>query len=437
MRINPKKFLSGLLYAAPILLLALASCGGGGGGGSTTPTTPVVAPSAPTGLATTTGCSAINLTWNAVAGATSYNVYHAASGAIATTTLVSTNSYTDTGLGVTTTYNYQVTAANSAGVSPKSTPVTQATGSACFNVGGSVQGTPLTLSSSSQVSTIAGAAPFPGYVDSTTGLNARFDLPANVATDGTNLYIADSANNVIRKIVISTGAVSTFAGSLTGASGIAITTTGPGTLASFNSPQGITMSGTNLYVADTKSGTIRTISASGVVATIASGYNQPAAITTDGASLYVADTLNDKIVKLSMDGTTTIATAAVISPQGITYSRGDTDLYVTGASGISQIPTVSMTPTLLTVGGIDTYGPQGITTDGTDLYVTLSTIGTVIRISTPGGTPMTNTIAGTGIAGYKDGTASAAQFRQPYGITTDGANLYIVDTGNSTIRKIH
>jgi hypothetical protein len=47
-------------------------------------------------------------------------------------------------------------------------------------------------------------------------------------------------------------------------------------------------------------------------------------------------------------------------------------------------------------------------------------------------------VAGTsGTAGSTDGTGSAALFRNPGGITTDGTNLYITDTGNQTIRKIH
>jgi len=425
MRISPKQFLSGLLYAAPILLLALASCGGGGGGTTPTPT-PVVAPStAPTGLTTTTGCGAINLNWTGVAGATGYYVYHAASGAVATKTAVATTSYTDAGLIANTTYNYQVAAFNTAGEGLISGSVSKRTGAACPNVGGSVQGTPLTLSSSSQVSTMAGAALFPGYVDA-TGVNARFDLPANVATDGTNLYVADTANNVIRKIAISTGAVTTLAGTAgtTGSSDVS-----PGT---FWAPQGITIVGTTLYVADTKNGLIRTISASGVVSTLpSSGFSLPAAITTDGASLYVADTLNNRIVQLNMSGTT-VATVTVFSPQGITYNSSDFNLYVTGASGISQIANMAAPTILPSVTGLN--APQGITTDGTNLYIANSGDGTILKVATSGGVPVL--IAGTGIQGYKDGTASAAQFRNPNGITTDGVNLYIVDTGNHTIRKI-
>jgi DNA-binding beta-propeller fold protein YncE len=76
-----------------------------------------------------------------------------------------------------------------------------------------------------------------------------------ITTDGTNLYVAEQANHKIRKIVISTGAVTTVAG--TGSSGSANNTTG--TSASFNGPEGITTDGTYLYVTDTQNDTIRKI----------------------------------------------------------------------------------------------------------------------------------------------------------------------------------
>jgi len=83
---------------------------------------------------------------------------------------------------------------------------------------------------------------------------ACFNYHRGVTTDGTNLYVADRTNHLIRKIVISTGAVTTLAG--TGSSGSA---NGTGTSASFHDPQGITTDGTNLYVADRGNHLIRKI----------------------------------------------------------------------------------------------------------------------------------------------------------------------------------
>ena len=87
-----------------------------------------------------------------------------------------------------------------------------------------------------------------------TGTSASFNNPGGITTDGTNLYVADQSNHLIRKIVISTGAVTTVAG--TGSSGSA---NGTGTSASFSYPHGITTDGTNLYVADSNNHRIRKI----------------------------------------------------------------------------------------------------------------------------------------------------------------------------------
>jgi len=102
-------------------------------------------------------------------------------------------------------------------------------------------GTVTTLAGSSQGSTDA------------TGTSASFSYPTGITTDGTNLYVSDQSNQWIRKIVISTGVVTTLAGSSQGS------TDATGTSASFKYPIGITTDGTNLYVADQSNHRIRKI----------------------------------------------------------------------------------------------------------------------------------------------------------------------------------
>ena len=117
-------------------------------------------------------------------------------------------------------------------------------------MGGSRQGVELSLLYC--VTTLAGTGS-PGSSNG-TGTSASFNSPIGITTDGTNLYVADQENHLIRKIVISTGAVTTVAG--TGSSGSA---NGTGTSASFNAPAEITTDGTNLYVADRNNHLIRQI----------------------------------------------------------------------------------------------------------------------------------------------------------------------------------
>ena len=100
--------------------------------------------------------------------------------------------------------------------------------------------------------TIAGAAGSGGTTDG-TGTSARFYYPTGITTDGTNLYVADRNNHRIRKIVISSGVVTTLAG---GSSG---NTDATGTSAQFAQPHGITTDGTSLYVTDRLNDTVRKI----------------------------------------------------------------------------------------------------------------------------------------------------------------------------------
>ncbi|WP_341281879.1 cellulose binding domain-containing protein [Paenibacillus sp. FSL H8-0537] len=103
------------------------------GGGGTGPITTV--PAAPQGVTATAGNGQAALSWQAVSGATSYNIKRAASstGPFATVGTTSSNSYVDTGLVNGTTYYYAVSAVNSVGESVNSlqasaTPTLPSTG---------------------------------------------------------------------------------------------------------------------------------------------------------------------------------------------------------------------------------------------------------------------------------------------------------------------
>ena len=135
--------------------------------------------------------------------------------------------------------------------------------------------------SSSVLTTLAGSSP--GLING-SGASAKFNTPLGITTDGVNLYVNDFGNNLIRKIVIASGDVSTLAGG-------------------FLSPAtGITTDGTNLYVAD-YGNTIRSVVLSnGVVALLAgpaTGLSQPEGLTTDGKSLFIVDSLHNAILKMN------------------------------------------------------------------------------------------------------------------------------------------
>jgi sugar lactone lactonase YvrE len=241
------------------------------------------------------------------------------------------------------------------------------------------------------VSTVAGQAGASGGTDG-TGSAARFNLPADVATDSAgNIYVADTYNNSVRKITAA-GVVTTFA-------------------SGFNHPSGIVVdSAGNTYVADTNNNSIRKITSAGVVSTIATGFNGPSGIAVDSSgNLYVADTLDHTI-----RGVTSTGAASIIA----------------GTPGVSG-----------SANGIGTaarfQGPQGLALDGSgNLYVADTNNDTIRRIVLASGT--VTTVAGqVGANGSADGTGSQAQFYFPSGLATDTAgNLYIADTDNHTIRRM-
>jgi 6-phosphogluconolactonase (cycloisomerase 2 family) len=269
------------------------------------------------------------------------------------------------------------------------------------------------------VTTLAGTAGSFGSTDA-TGSAARFYIPGGITSDGTHLFVADTYNHTIRKIVIATGVVTTLAGTA-GSSG---STDATGSAARFDGPSGITSDGTHLFVVDTYNHTIRKIViATGVVTTLAgtagnvdstdatgsaARFAWPQAITSDGTHLFVADRSNHTIRKI------VIATGVVTTLAGTAGSAGSTD----GTGSAARF-----------------NWPYDITSDGTHLFVADTYNHTIRKIVIA--TAVVTTLAGTaGSTGSTDGIGTAARFNNPYGITSDGIHLFVADKENHTIRKI-
>ena len=309
-----------------------------------------------------------------------------------------------------------------------------------------------------------------------------------------NLYIADSANHRVRYVTGSTGVITTAAGDgVAGFAGDSGTTgaTGQAGDAELNTPSGVVLdSAGNLYIADTNNNVIRKVTPAGVITTVAgldsytgnsfngdggsatlAAMNKPSALLYDAAGdLYISDTKNNAIrfVNAKTGIITTVAgtgnptgaytgdngparSATLNAPVGIALD-GSGNLYIADA-GNNVIRKVSAGGTITTVAGNGNFGtggtdgakatfaslghPKGVAVDSAGNIYFSDSLNNKIRVVTPNGT--ISTIAGTGQIGYTgdSGPALSAQFTDPTQLTIDAkGNLYVADTGNNVIRLL-
>lgn len=128
------------------------------------------------------------------------------------------------------------------------------------------------------VTTLAGSLDQTGSADG-IGTAARFNWLAGVALDASgNVYVTDIRNHTIRRIT-STGVVTTLAGH----AGEAGAADGPGDAARFSFPAGLAIDKQgNVYVADSANHTVRKITPQGVVSTFAGAAGQSGSVAGDG-----------------------------------------------------------------------------------------------------------------------------------------------------------
>ena len=287
---------------------------------TTATTTTTTTLSAPSTLTATGGTGQVTLDWTSVSGASSYTVYWDNTSGISSSstaiTSVSTDNYTHSGLDHGITNYYKVAAVDSAGTGTLSS---EASARTSILLGGSIQGEEIILGG--KVTTFAGppaGTTTSGDTDNATASNARFNQPIGSSSDGTSFYIAEYGNNKIRRINISSGEVTTLAGPPAGTTTSGDTDNDTPSNARFNQPFGMTTDGINLFVSDVGNNKIRKIViSSGKVTTIAgppagtsaSGdtdndtasnarFNLPFGISSDGSYIYVGDFNNNKIRRI-------------------------------------------------------------------------------------------------------------------------------------------
>jgi gliding motility-associated-like protein len=306
-----------------------------------------------------------------------------------------------------------------------------------------------------------GAVPANAYSQVTTiSTGGNFNHPTNLCSDGAGgVYVADRDNNVIKHIN-SSGVISILAGS-----GTAGNTNGQGTQARFNGPSDICLGvDGNLYVADTYNDVIRKITPAGQVSVYAgtglqgddngniatATFNVPNAITTDATgNLYVAEYSN-RIRKITPDGTVSIfagngtkglqngqGTAATFNHPADLATDATGNVYVADADN-NLVRKISPQGDVITIAGNDgrnysNIGGVAVAPNGSVYFADAS--GAIYYINASGSSTL---LAGNAFITSTDGIGTSASFAYPEGIDIDkDGRIYVADFGSNSIRMIY
>ena len=255
-------------------------------------------------------------------------------------------------------------------------------------------------------------------------VSAELNGPSGVAVDSAgNFYIADTANNRVRK-VDTTGMITTVTGdgnaNYEGDGGSAVS-------AEVNGPTDVAVdSAGNIYIADNGNNRVRRVDTSGNINLVAgngsataSGDGGPATsaglsvwgIALDPAgNLYIADYLNHQVRKVNPNGL-------------ISAFAGD------GTQGVSGDNGPALSANLNT--------PEGLAVDDAgDVYIS-DDIGGVRKVDTLG---IITTVAGGATEAFTGdgGPATQASLDHPHGVWVDNlGNIFIADTRSSVIREVN
>ncbi|MDO7851257.1 NHL repeat-containing protein [Hymenobacter convexus] len=283
-----------------------------------------------------------------------------------------------------------------------------------------VPGKTVPYSSSATVTTLAGAADSKGSTDA-VGPDARFAWPMGlaVAPDGT-LYVVDEENMTVRKIT-ATGAVTTLAGTA-GSKGSADSA---GPAARFYHPVGLALdAGGMLYVTDADNHTIRKVSPAGEVTTLAGAPGRKGSADGSGATAQF-----NLPHGMAVDASGTVYVAD---------TENHTIRKITPAGAVSTLAGAARHKGSVDGQGANArfYHPAAVAVDGAgNVYVADNGNHTIRKIGADG---TVTTLAGHAKRhGGADGPGASARFFFPTGLAVDAiGNVYVADYLNANIRKI-
>ncbi len=348
-----------------------------------------------------------------------------------------------------------------------------------LNKGGLVLALLSALPALSQPYTITTVAGTDRLLDGRSATSVPLRTPFAVAVDSAgNLYIADQADNRVRKVAPSSSTITTLAGTgLPGYTG----DRGKATQATLTSPTGLAVDSLgNVYIADRDNFVVRRVSPDGTINTVAgngtpgfsgdkaaatSAQVMPWAVAVDAqGNLYIADGFNYRVRKVDTKGIiNTIAgngnpgysgdsnsaiTTSIDLPTGIVVdSTGN--VYI---ASFERVLEIDVSGGITDVAGSGDFGyiidgvdarqavllPEGIVLDGKGgLYLSDLNSGRIRRVDLL--SHGISSFAGNGAMGFSgdQGPALSAELSAPFGLAMDAANnLFIADLGNNRVRKV-
>jgi len=275
-----------------------------------------------------------------------------------------------------------------------------------FSENGKIDRTPLELALE-KYKTPDSVLSFPGKVLADAGTDRIFISDSN----NNRILIADPDGNVVE--IIGSGE--------TGAAD------GPFEEASFNKPQGISLDGKYLYVADTENHLIRRCDLEAMkVESIAGTGEQARGFDNDGKALQTL--LSSPWDLTAVDGKLYIAMAGPHQIWVMSLKEGNIRPYAgSGREGIADGPLMES----------EMAQPSGLTTDGKHLFVADSETSSIRSVDLDEDGEV-KTIVGVGLFefGDKDGEGREVRLQHPLGVLFHEGKLYVADTYNHKIKII-
>ena len=287
--------------------------------------------------------------------------------------------------------------------------------------------------------------PLPGIIASTNEISVNGSVavgvfpdigndPRSIAFDGTNMWVANYADNSVTKVAPN--------GTATDYSGTGL------------NPSAIAFDGTNMWTANNGDASVSKIAPNGVITTYSGTGANPGGIAFDGTNMWTADIIGNSVTKVAPDGTMRTFTGIGSNPRSLAFDGTNMWTINTGDNSVSKIAPDGTATVYFGVG----INPHSIAFDGTNMWVAsvgnssvskIAPDGTITSFTASGGTPASIVFDGTNMWTANPGNNSITEVfldgtmttfgglpADPSAIAYDGTNLWTANGSSNSVLKI-